>query len=78
MLADLSGLMPARKRVSCRIINVDLIGIRSCPAADGGYCAQCRSENIFTSGGYAGRVRKKVVEAATALVFVSYDWGGAP
>jgi len=35
--------------------------------ADGGYCAECLTENIFTDGDTWDMLRKNVVEAAAAV-----------
>lgn len=37
--------------------------------ADGGYCAECLSENIFTEGDTWEELRKNVVEATSAFFF---------
>jgi hypothetical protein len=37
--------------------------------ADGGYCAECLSENIFTQGDTWDDLRKNVVEAVSAFFF---------
>lgn len=37
--------------------------------ADGGYCAECLSENIFTQGDTWDELRTNVVEAVTAFFF---------
>ncbi len=37
--------------------------------ADGGYCAECLSENIFTQGDTWDELRKNVVEAVSAYFF---------
>jgi predicted RNase H-like HicB family nuclease len=37
--------------------------------ADGGYCAECLTENIFTQGDTWDELRKNVVEAAAAFFF---------
>jgi predicted RNase H-like HicB family nuclease len=37
--------------------------------ADGGYCAECLTENIFTEGNTWEELRKNVVEATTAFYF---------
>jgi predicted RNase H-like HicB family nuclease len=37
--------------------------------ADGGYCAECLTENIFTQGNTWEELRNNVVEAATAFFF---------
>jgi len=37
--------------------------------ADGGYCAECLSENIFTEGNTWDELRKNVVEATAAFFF---------
>ena len=37
--------------------------------ADGGYCAECLTENIFTEGDTWEQLRKKVLEATTAYFF---------
>ena len=37
--------------------------------ADGGYCAECLSENIFTQGDNWDELRKNVVEAVAACFF---------
>jgi predicted RNase H-like HicB family nuclease len=37
--------------------------------ADGGYCAECLTENIFTQGETWDELRKNVVEAVTAFFF---------
>jgi predicted RNase H-like HicB family nuclease len=36
---------------------------------DGGYCAECLTENIFTQGDTWGDVRKNVQEAVRAYFF---------
>ena len=37
--------------------------------ADGGYCAECLTENIFTEGGTWEELRKNVLEATAAFFF---------
>ncbi len=37
--------------------------------ADGGYCAECLSENIFTDGNAWEELRKNVLEAISAFFF---------
>jgi hypothetical protein len=37
--------------------------------ADGGYCAECLTENIFTQGNTWDELRKNVVEATSAFFF---------
>ena len=37
--------------------------------ADGGYCAECLTENIFTQGDTWDELRKNVVEATGAFFF---------
>ena len=37
--------------------------------ADGGYCAECLTENIFTQGDTWEQLRKNVLEAVTAFFF---------
>lgn len=37
--------------------------------ADGGYCAECLTENIFTEGNTWDELRKNVVEATAAFFF---------
>ena len=37
--------------------------------ADGGYCAKCLTENIFTDGETWEQLRENVLEAATAFFF---------
>jgi len=37
--------------------------------ADGGYCAECLTENIFTDGDTWEDLRKNVVEATAAFFF---------
>ena len=37
--------------------------------ADGGYCAECLTENIFTEGDTWDELRRNVVEATTAFFF---------
>jgi hypothetical protein len=37
--------------------------------ADGGYCAECLTENIFTEGGTWEDLRKNVLEATAAFFF---------
>jgi len=37
--------------------------------ADGGYCAECLSENIFTQGDTWADLRKNVLEAVSAYYF---------
>ena len=37
--------------------------------ADGGYCAECLTENIFTEGDTWEELRKNVLEATTAFFF---------
>ncbi len=36
---------------------------------DGGYCAECLTENIFTQGDNWDELRKNVVEAVAAFYF---------
>ena len=36
---------------------------------DGGYCAECLTENIFTQGDTWDELRKNVVEATAAFFF---------
>jgi predicted RNase H-like HicB family nuclease len=37
--------------------------------ADGGYCAECLTENIFTEGDTWEELRKNVIEAISAFFF---------
>jgi len=37
--------------------------------ADGGYCAECLTENIFTEAGTWEELRKNVLEATAAFFF---------
>jgi hypothetical protein len=37
--------------------------------ADGGYCAECLTENIFTQGDTWDQLRKNVLEAVAAFFF---------
>ena len=37
--------------------------------ADGGYCAECLTENIFTQGDTWDELRRNVIEATTAFFF---------
>lgn len=37
--------------------------------ADGGYCAECLNENIFTQGDTWEELRQNVLEAVTAFFF---------
>jgi predicted RNase H-like HicB family nuclease len=37
--------------------------------ADGGYCAECLTENIFTQGDTWDELRKNVVEATAGFFF---------
>ena len=37
--------------------------------ADGGYCAECLTENIFTEGDTWEELRKNVVEVTSAFFF---------
>ncbi len=37
--------------------------------ADGGFCAECLTENIFTQGDDWGELRKNVLEAVSAFFF---------
>jgi hypothetical protein len=37
--------------------------------ADGGYCAECLTENIFTEGDTWDELRKNAAEATTAFFF---------
>jgi len=37
--------------------------------ADGGYCAECLTENIFTQGDTWEELRQNVVEAVSAFFF---------
>jgi hypothetical protein len=37
--------------------------------ADGGYCAECLTENIFTQGDTWDQLRRNVVEATSAYFF---------
>lgn len=37
--------------------------------SDGGYCAECLTENIFTEGDTWDELRKNVLEATTAFFF---------
>jgi len=37
--------------------------------ADGGYCAECLTENIFTEGNTWQQLRENVLEATTAFFF---------
>lgn len=39
--------------------------------ADGGYCAECLTENIFTQGNTWDELRRNVLEAVTAFSFDS-------
>ena len=36
---------------------------------DGGYCAECLTENIFTEGATWDELRRNVLEATTAFFF---------
>jgi predicted RNase H-like HicB family nuclease len=36
---------------------------------DGGYCAECLTENIYTQGGTWEELRRNVVEATSAFFF---------
>ena len=37
--------------------------------ADGGYCAECLTENIFTQGDTWAELRANVIETTTAFLF---------
>jgi hypothetical protein len=37
--------------------------------ADGGYCAECLTESIFTEGDTWDELRKNVIEATAAFLF---------
>jgi len=37
--------------------------------SDGGYCAECLTENIFTQGDTWEELRKNVIEATSAFFF---------
>lgn len=37
--------------------------------SDGGYCAECLTENIFTQGGTWDELRKNVIDATAAFFF---------
>ena len=37
--------------------------------ADGGYCAECLTENIFTQGDTWDDLRENVIEATNAFIF---------
>jgi hypothetical protein len=37
--------------------------------ADGGYCAECLTENIFTQGNTWAELRDNVIEATSAFFF---------
>ncbi len=37
--------------------------------ADGGYCAECLTENIFTQGDTWDELRENVIEAVSAFFF---------
>ena len=37
--------------------------------ADGGYCAECLTENIFTQGNTWDELRSNVIDATTAFFF---------
>ena len=37
--------------------------------ADGGYCAECLTENIFTQGNSWDELRSNVIDATTAFFF---------
>jgi predicted RNase H-like HicB family nuclease len=37
--------------------------------ADGGYCAECLTENIFTQGDTCDELRKNVIDATAAFFF---------
>jgi predicted RNase H-like HicB family nuclease len=37
--------------------------------ADGGYCAECLTENIFTQGDTWDKLRQNVIEATNAFFF---------
>jgi predicted RNase H-like HicB family nuclease len=39
------------------------------PEADGGYCAECLTENMFTQGDTWDELRKNVLEATAAFFF---------
>jgi hypothetical protein len=39
--------------------------------SDGGYCAECLTENIFTQGDTWEELRRNVIEATSAFFF---DW----
>ena len=44
-------------------------GVELVPEGDGGYCAECLTENIFTEGDTWEQLRKNVLEAIAAYFF---------
>jgi predicted RNase H-like HicB family nuclease len=53
--------------VSC-VYMADLV-FEAVQDADGGYCAECLTENIFTQGDTWDELRRNVIEATAALFF---------
>jgi hypothetical protein len=45
--------------------------------ADGGYCAECLTENIFTQGDTWDELRKNVVDATKAYFFDRPEFAGS-
>ena len=74
------GLMPRRTWDSCRIIDLlpELV-FEVVQEADGGYRAECLTENVFTQADTWDELRKNVVEA-TAAFFLRRDtaWANSP
>ena len=62
----LAGGIPA----DCRIIRgMSELVFEVVQEADGGYCAECLTENIFTEGDTWEQLRKNVLEATAAFFF---------
>jgi predicted RNase H-like HicB family nuclease len=55
-------LMPYPRRMSELVFEV-------VQESDGGYCAECLTENIFTQGDTWDELRKNVLEATSAFFF---------
>lgn len=47
---------------------VDLV-FEAVQEADGGYCAECSTENIFTQGDTWDELRRNVIDATAAFFF---------
>ena len=61
-LADPPSLMPYHRRMAELVFEV-------VQESDGGYCAECLTESIFTEGDTWDELRKNVLEATSAFFF---------